>query len=91
MHLLLTCVIVVLLSAGTVAASEPELATPPQTVKGNLLTIEGNVYMIRDVLGRFIRLRVTKSTKGNRALAPGENIEAQISPEGQALSIRSTP
>lgn len=88
MYWLMTCLMVLILTAGTVAVSVAEVSTPPQTVKGNLLTIEGDVYMIRDVLGRFIRVRVNKNTKQERVLAPGEQVEARILQDGRALSIK---
>lgn len=66
-------------------------AVPPsQTLKGQLLTIKGEVYVLRDATGRFVRVRVDKNTKRERPLVPGEKIEAQMSPDGRALSIKPT-
>lgn len=89
MNMLLTVIITVLLSVGTVApfcAAQP--AIPSLTVRGDLLTIKGDTYIVRDISGVLRHLRVDKDTKKERLIVPGEKIEAQVSSEGRALSIK---
>ncbi len=68
------------------AAAQP--AVSPQVIKGELLSIKGEVYLIRDVFGRLIRLRVNKDTKRERLVVPGEKVEVEMMPDGRALSIK---
>jgi hypothetical protein len=65
--------------------------SPAQIVKGELLSINGQVYLVRDLSGRFVRVRVDKDTKRERLIVPGEKIEAQIASDGHALSVKPTP
>jgi hypothetical protein len=69
-------------------------APPFQTLKGQLFAIQfaiqGEVYVLRDVTGRFLRVRVDKDTKKVRPLVTGEKIEVQVSRNGRALSIMPT-
>ena len=58
------------------------------TLKGQLFAIQGEVYLLRDATGRFVRVRVDKDTKKVRPLVAGEKIEAQVSQDGRALSLR---
>ena len=67
-------------------AAQPTLA--PQTVKGDLLTIKGETYVIRALSGLLVYLRVDRDTKRDRLIVPGEKIEAQMLPDGRALSIK---
>ena len=89
---LLVALTMVTLSAGTmesICAAQQDAA--PQTVKGNLLTIKGEVYVIRDQFGRLVRLRINEDTKKERLVVPGELIEVQMWPDGRAVSIKSAP
>lgn len=68
------------------AAAQP--AASPQVIKGELLSIKGEVYLVRDVFGRLVRLRVNKDTKRERLVVPGEKVEVEMMPDGRALSIK---
>ena len=59
-------------------------------LKGQLVTIQGEVYVLLDPAGRFVRVPVDKNTKRDRLFVTGEKIEAQVSPDGRALSLKST-
>lgn len=89
MKILLVILATVLLGVKTlvpICAAEP--ANPPQTVKGDLLMIKGGTYVVRDIFGYLVYLRVDKDTKTDRLIVPGEKIEAQMSHDGHALSIK---
>jgi hypothetical protein len=68
------------------AAGQP--AASSYILKGELLKIEADIYVVRDLQGRFIRLRTDKNTKLDRMIVPGEKIEAEVSANGLALSIK---
>ncbi len=65
---------------------------PLQTVRAQLFAIEGHgqmfVYVLRDSMGRFHRIRVDAQTKRDRPLVPGEWVEVQIASDGRAVSIQ---
>lgn len=89
MNKLMTLMITVMLSLGTVVpfcAAQP--AIPPMTVRGDLLSIKGDTYVVRDISGLLRHLRVDKETKKERLIVPGEKIEVQVSSDGRALSIK---
>lgn len=89
MDVLLTILITAILSMGTwVPLCVAQQDVPPQTVKGDLLTITGETYVVRDISGVLRHLRVDKDTKRDRLIVPGEKVEVQISPDGHALSIK---
>ena len=89
MNTLATIIITVLLTLRALipfCAAQP--AIPSLTVRGDLLTIKGDTYIVRDISGVLRHLRVDKDTKKERLIVPGEKIEAQVSSEGRALSIK---
>ena len=49
-----------------------------QTIKGDLLSITGDRYVVKDFSGRLVYLQVDKNTKRERMLVPGERIEADV-------------
>lgn len=73
------CVMVLLCSlivAGPGALAQ--VATTLQTIKGDLLSIKGDIYLIKDLSGRLVYLHVDKNTKRERMVVPGERIEADV-------------
>jgi hypothetical protein len=69
------------------ALAQPEM-TPQITIRGDLLSINGDVYLVKDIFGRFVYLRIDKNTKRERMLAPGEKIEADVIPGQRVLALR---
>jgi hypothetical protein len=59
-----------------------------QAIKGDLLKIDGEFYVVKDASGKEVRLHVDKTTKVEGALKAGDKIEAQASEKGHALSIK---
>lgn len=81
-----------LLCAGTVesAFGEPSQATASKEVKGDVLYWEAEDLVVKDILGREVRIRVTADTKilgASGRLKTGDKIVAQVPPEGPAVSI----
>jgi hypothetical protein len=62
-------------------------APDSQTVKGDLLKIEGEFYIVKDMTGKEIRLHVDKTSKLEGVVKAGDKIEAQVTEQGHALSI----
>lgn len=89
MNRLLPAMITVMLCMGMPAPfCDAQPALLPLTVRGDLLTIKGDTYVIRDISGLLRQLRVDMETKQERLIVPGEKIEVLVSPAGRALSIK---
>jgi hypothetical protein len=69
-------------------AAEPMAAPGSQTVKGDLLRIEGEIYVVKDTSGKEVRLHVDGSSKLEGTFRSGDKIEAQTTDKGHALSIK---
>jgi hypothetical protein len=81
--------IVLLLSLSLVvpiAMAQVEMSS--QTIKGDLLSIKGDVYLIKDISGRLVYLHVDKNTKRERMLVPGERIEADVIIGERVVALR---
>ena len=59
-----------------------------QTIKGDLLSIKGDVYVIKDISGRLVYLHVDKNTQRERMLVPGERIEADVIIGERVIALR---
>lgn len=59
-----------------------------QVVRGDVLNIEGDTYIVKDVSGHEVQIRVDKQTKSEDRIKVGDKIEAQISSDGHAQTIR---
>lgn len=67
-------------SSGTTAAAE-------LVVKGDVLTIEGEIYTVKDTTGHQVRLHVNNESKLESRFKVGDKIEAHVTSEGHATSI----
>ena len=61
----------------------------PQIFEGELLKIEGQFYIVTDAFGTELRLRVDDRTALIGNLRPGAKVEAQITEDGYATSIKN--
>lgn len=69
-------------------ASAGLLASAPQTVKGDLLKIEGESYVVHDLKGKEVRLHVDQTTKlEGGTFKTGDKIEAQVTDKNHAISM----
>jgi len=57
-------------------------------VKGELMQIEGEYYVVRDAEGKDVRVHVDKGTKMEDPVKIGDFIEAKRTLQGHAVSIR---
>lgn len=60
----------------------------PTTLKGILVSIKGDVYMMQDLSGRFVQFRMDQKTQRERLVVPGERVEVQLSPDHRAIAIK---
>ena len=66
-----------------------EMAAPSsQTVNGDLLKIDGEFYVVKEMPGKEIRLHVDKTTALDGSINVGEKVEAQATEKNHAVSIR---
>ena len=61
-----------------------------QTVQGDVLKMDGESYVVKDTAGKEMRLHVDKTTALEGAFKAGDNIEAQVTEKGHAVSIKHT-
>ena len=84
-----SCMIVLLFSLSLVVPSAmADIETSPLTIKGDLLSIKGNVWVIKDIFGRLVYLHVDNNTKRERLLVPGEKIEADVIIGERVVALR---
>ena len=84
-------VIAMILSVGmaTLSCAAADMAAPgSQTVKGDLLKVEGEFYVVKDMAGKEVRLHVDKTTMLDGAIKVGDKVEAQTTEKDHALSIK---
>ena len=85
----ISCLIILLFSLSLVVSSamaQVEMST--QTIRGDLLSIKGDLYVIKDIFGRLVYLHVDKNTKRERLLVPGERIEADVIIGERVVALR---
>jgi hypothetical protein len=91
MKLLLIVTVYVLLSmgmAGVGLAQNAPQGAAEQVVKGDVLLKEGDEIIIKDISGHEIRVHVSPETKKDGVIKIGDKIEATVTREGHAISIR---
>ena len=64
-------------------------ASPSNTIRGELVKIEGRYYVIKDDSGNEVRLLVSQDTDLTNQPKPGDRIEVQTSPVEHAMFIRA--
>ncbi len=66
-----------------------DMAEPSsQTVKGDLLKIDGEYYVVKDTADKEVRLHVDKTSQLDGTFKAGDKIEAQATDKGHASSIK---
>jgi hypothetical protein len=76
---------------GTTAApgtTDTGMGAGAQTVKGDLVKIDGEFYVVKDSTGKEVRLHVDSTSKLEGAPKAGDKVEAQMNPTGHATSIK---
>jgi hypothetical protein len=89
MSRVLSCLAALLFVLSLVVPSAmADIETSPLTIKGDLLSIKGDVWVIKDIFGRLVYLHVDKNTKRERVLVPGEKIEADVIIGERVVALR---
>jgi hypothetical protein len=66
-----------------------DMAAPStQTVNGDLLKIDGEFYVVKDMAGKEVRLHVDKTSQLDGTFKAGGKIEAQATDKNHAGSIK---
>ena len=98
---MMTAAFVLTLSAGVYAADMGTSGAAPggapaakdassaQTVNGEVLKIEGENYVVKDAMGKEVKLHVSPETKKDGDIKVGDKIEAQADATGHAISIKA--
>jgi hypothetical protein len=70
-------------------AAPGAMATPgSQAIKGDLLKIDGEFYVVKEASGKEVRLHVDGTSQLEGTFKAGDKIEALASDKGHALSIK---
>lgn len=72
-------------------AAGDTVAPATQMVTGDLLKVEGEFYVVKDMAGKEIRLHVDKTTKLDGAIKVGDKVAAQATEKNHAVSIKHVP
>ncbi|MGQ0810578.1 MAG: hypothetical protein ACT4OO_05060 [Nitrospiraceae bacterium] len=86
-----------LILAGIVALSSESLgeviSSPSETVRGQIMKVEGQTYVVQDLSGKEIKLRVDSNTMmmDGTKLQEGDTITADVTAKGQATYIIPGP
>jgi hypothetical protein len=70
-------------------SSQPPASAATQTVKGEVLMATPELCVVRDASGKSTLLTVGKDTAGAATVKVGDQVEAQMAPDGRALSIKA--
>lgn len=68
--------------------ADPSQGGPEQIVRGDVLMKEGEFYVLRDITGHEVRVHVSPDTKIEGPIKTGDKIEAKVTSDGHAISIR---
>jgi uncharacterized protein YdeI (BOF family) len=82
-------------TGGAAAAAEKAAASAKEgantrTIKGELLKIDGENYVVKDATGKEVKLHVSPETKKDGDVKVGDKIEAQADASGHATSIKAS-
>src|SRR5512146_3098411 len=69
-------------------AAGDKAASGPQSIKGDLLKIEGEFYTVHDTAGHEVKLHVDKTTKLDGSFKAGDKVEAQVTYKSLARPLR---
>ncbi len=67
--------------------STAPVTSSPQSIKVELLRIDGEFYIVKDESGQERRLHVGKDTEVYGQIKPGDLIEVWVQPDGHARTI----
>lgn len=57
-------------------------------ITGEILTVEEDLYTVKNSTGKEVQLHVDESTQKSGKLKEGNKIEAEVTPEGHAVMLK---
>ncbi len=71
--------------------SNPATSAPSMNgaavLQGQLLKIDGDVYILKDASGKEVRVRVNKNSVLDRRITVGDTIDVQMAADGHAATL----
>ena len=83
-----TMLLLALSGASTPSGVLAQDTKAPQTIKGELVLLAGEVGVVKDSSGKATHLNVSKATKIEGNPKPGDKVEVSVTGDGQAISIK---
>jgi hypothetical protein len=71
------------------ADSKPQ-ASSPQSMKGEVVMLSGEVCVVKDSTGKSVLFRIDKGTRIDGSVKEGKTVEVSASVDGRALSIKES-
>lgn len=69
-------------------ADSKSATSSPQSMKGEVVMLAGEVCVVRDATGKSVLFKVDKETKIDGSVKEGKKVEVSASADGRALSIK---
>lgn len=61
----------------------------PQSIRGEVILITDDFYLVKDAVGKgMVQVLVSKATRLEKPIRMGDNVVAELSKEGVAVSIK---
>jgi hypothetical protein len=73
---------------GPISYAVGDADAPSRTVKGDLLKVDGEFYVVKDMAGKETRLHVDKTTQLDGAIKVGDKVEVQATGKDHATAIK---
>jgi hypothetical protein len=91
-NVILSFMLVTTVGMASLFAEDQQIGDSHSVVRGKILTVENEWYVVKDQSGKEVRLQVDRETakSGNREdfrLKVGDTVEAYVSPDGHAQSL----
>lgn len=61
--------------------------TEKDVVKGELMRVEDDFYVVKDRTGREVRLQIDETTTLDPSIAEGDQVKARVSSDGRTIAI----
>jgi translation initiation factor IF-1 len=75
------------LAAEPVSATSSPATSTLQTVKGDILNIEGDQMVVKDISGHEVRLHISNETRMDRVKV-GDKVHAVVTADGHAQTVQ---
>jgi uncharacterized protein YdeI (BOF family) len=69
-------------------AATPDSGTPSPVIEGEVLKVDREYYMVKDLSGKEVKIQLDERTNVTGSPKVGDNIIAQMEPQGYAYSIK---